>query len=316
MTSLYTTIRTARPKIKDSSINAYVMNVRKLQSALNYPQNDKLDFLREHNKVISYLNTLDKITTRKNILASIVVALKAEKYDEKLIDIYSDLMKELNGEYFHTLEEQKMTPSQREKWVSYESIVELANAILKEVIKFKDEESLSPAQMKLLQDLVILRSYLVTPARNTFATMNVIDKDKYERLKDPEGNYVVLDNGTPKFFVLNSYKNSAHLGTRKIMIDQDTANIIKLWLRYNKTGSYLITATGRQMSPNYLTKYLIHIFKHHLGKNISSSMLRHIIITHYLEGTPTIKEDQQQDNEMMNRFQHSNYMSKLYRKIN
>ncbi len=314
---LYSTIRKNRPLIKDSSIKAYISNIHKMQSAIDLPQNDSLDFLREHSKVISVLNTLDKITTRKNILASIVVVLKAEKFDPKLIDIYSNLMKELNTKYFKGLEDQKMTPKQKENWVDYKTIVELANAILNEVSKFKDEQSLSPQQMKLLQDLVVIRSYLLSPARNTYANMDVIESYDYNKdNKDVNStNHLILENGIPKMFILNSYKNSAHLGTRKIMIDSDTGNIIRLWLRHNKTGNYLITATGRKMTTNYLTKYLTHIFKSHLGKNISSSMIRHIMISHDLQGEPTIKQDQQIANNIADKYQHSNFMNALYRKV-
>ncbi len=320
MSSLYNKIRSERPNIKETSIRAYVTNIKKVQSGLGLDDTDNIDFLKNYDKVLSYLNTIDKITTRKNIIAAIVVTLKAFKYNEELVSKYSAPMKELNSKYFHTLEEQKMTPRQRENWVDYSDIVALANAILNKVIEFKDEPTLSPQQLKLLQDLVILRSYLIAPARNNYATMKVITLDQYNKL--PNGgtdNYLVVDNGMvepmPIMFVLNSYKNSNHLGTKKININTDTGNIIKLWLRHNKTGYFLINGQGRPLTPNHLTKYLKHIFQTHMGKDISSSMIRHIMITHFQEGTPTIKQDAEKEKQIENMFQHSSRMNNLYRKV-
>ncbi len=52
-----------------------------------------------------------------------------------------------------------------------------------------------------------------------------------------------------------------------------------------------------------------------MGKDISSSMIRHIMITHFQEGTPTIKQDAEKEKQIENMFQHSSRMNNLYRKV-
>ena len=44
-------------------------------------------------------------------------------------------------------------------------------------------------------------------------------------------------------------------------------------------------------------------------------MIRHIVISHQLKDTPTIKEAEQKKNKIEETFQHSESMHKLYRKV-
>jgi hypothetical protein len=57
------------------------------------------------------------------------------------------------------------------------------------------------------------------------------------------------------------------------------------------------------------------MFNKYIGKPISSSMLRHIIISYDLRNTPTIKEKEKTEEEIKDKYQHSGSMNQLYRKI-
>jgi integrase len=162
-------------------------------------------------------------------------------------------------------------------------------------------------------DLVIIRSYIISPARNAYADMKVAEEESDITKKH---NYILLNEyGSPSEFIFNVFKNVKTLGQRRVKIDTETAKIIKLWLNHNTTGDFLVTLNDDPMTSQYLSHYLMSMFKKYINKPISSSMLRHIMISHDLRNTPTIKENEQKSVDIMNKYQHSQGMNQLYRKI-
>ena len=53
---------------------------------------------------------------------------------------------------------------------------------------------------------------------------------------------------------------------------------MNIWLKYNESPYLILNSKGEKITTNSLTKLLTKIFEP-TGKNISSSMLRHIFIT-------------------------------------
>lgn len=313
--TLWNKIRSARPSITDSSINAYVSNIEKVQNGLNITDHNSVDFLNDFERVMGFIEDLDKQTTRRNIIASIVVVMKSLGMDSEIIEQYSKVLKSNNSEILVDLKKQKKSESQKEKWIEYEDIVHIANELLAKVNNFRKNNVLSKQQWDELEDLVILRSYLVAPSRNVYATMDVIDSDDYEQLDKDKNNYLVVEDGVPLSFILNSYKNSKHLGRKIIKIPEDTAKIIKLWLKHNKSGHFLLNSRGVVMTTNGLTKRLQKIFEQYIGKKISSSMIRHIMASYDLRDEPTILEKENENDDIETKYQHSKFMHELYRKV-
>jgi hypothetical protein len=52
-----------------------------------------------------------------------------------------------------------------------------------------------------------------------------------------------------------------------------------------------------------------------LGKTISTSLLRHIVISFMRASDPTIKEQEKKEKEIEEKFMHSGSMNQRYRKI-
>ena len=305
-------IKKDRPNITNSSIKQYMTNYNMLKSLLHI-KDDNLDIFKDVDSVIETLETINKITTKKNLITTIIVLLKAKKYGSGLIDKYTNKLKLLNEEYKKKLDNQELTQSQKELWVDYEVIIELSNKLLKKVNEFKNKEILDQNEMRTLMDLVIIRSYIISPARNSYSDMKVAEED--DDLNEKH-NYILLDEyGNPKQFIFNVFKNVKSLGQRKVNIDNETSKIIKLWLKHNTSGEFLITLKDEPMTSNYLTQYLSSMFNKYIGKPISSSMLRHIIISYDLRNTPTIKEKEKTEEEIKDKYQHSGSMNQLYRKI-
>lgn len=313
MDNLFDKIKENRNNLADSSIRQYVLNLKKIRKLMNITDDPNQKFLEKVNDVSHAVNSLDKITTKKNLYTTILVIGRVFGLKQKFIDIYTDNLKQLNVKYNSFLQEQVLTDTQKEKWANYNDIINLSNNLLEKVNNFKNEKILNALQMRTLMDLVIIRSYLITPARNSFADMKVAEEE--EDMKN-DHNYILLDEfGTPLEFVLNKYKTSKNLGQRRIEIDKDTAKIIKLWLHHNNSGDFLTKLNDEPMTSNYLTKYLQSLFKKYLGKSISSSMLRHIMISHDMKFTPTIQENKDNEEKIKTKYQHSAPMNALYRKI-
>ena len=216
------------------------------------------------------------------------------------------------------LEKQKKTQTQKENWLSYDELVKTSNNLMEKVKEFKSEKKLTRKEFDILQQLVVLRTYLEFPLRNDYADMAVIKKIDYNKLSDDEkkANYLLIGADGKKQFVLTQYKNSKFLGEKKFDIPKPLNRIINLWLKFNKSGWFLvqIRTPTKPMNPNLLTKYLNKIFKKY-NKKISSSMIRHIVISHQLEGQPTIAEKRENDKAIENTYLHSARVNELYRKV-
>ena len=241
-------------KLRPSSINAYVGNINKLHKSMFDTEIKDLDFLKDREKVMSTIED-KKLSTRKTYLASIVVTLMAFDKDEKLISYYRDEMEELAKKFNADMEEQSKSDVQNKNWVSLESLRKVMrkyrNELNEKGIFKKEADSLTNKEFDLLQKWIVASLYLLDenpPLRNNYI-METISNADYEKLTDKqktEKNYVVIKSRNSKSF--------------------------------NKSGHLLLNSKKEPMTANGLTKYLQKTFAP-TGKNISSSMIRHIFIS-------------------------------------
>ena len=79
--SLVKTIRAARPNLKQSSIQTYVANLKRLGNMLNLTKCKDLGFLKDTDRVMAALKEYSD-NTKRSYVAGIVTALKAMTPDE------------------------------------------------------------------------------------------------------------------------------------------------------------------------------------------------------------------------------------------
>jgi hypothetical protein len=305
-------------KIRDTSLNTYLTNLKKLKKKITgEPLNDDIKFLNDFKTVMDEINKNEKITMKKNLLTAVLVALGAQdKKNEKLIQLYGDELKKLNTVYIDFLKEQKKTPKQEQNWIEYEELINIKNALYEKIKKLKNE-NIECKEFETLQYYIILSTYLNFPLRNNFANMKILKNTEYKKIDENEknkNNYLVIFNKNKKQFYINYHKTSTKLGAKIYDIPQDLNKDINLWLKCNKSGYYIVKKDRKTpLSANGLTKLLNKLFnKYAKGKKISSSMLRHIIISYQMRGEKTIKEKQE---EAENNFLHSAEVHEQYRKI-
>jgi hypothetical protein len=132
------------------------------------------------------------------------------------------------------------------------------------------KKALTPSDLNEIQKwiLVALVSGLFIPPRRS-ADWNMKLKN-YDEEKD---NYVDVKNSQ---FVFNSYKTAKVYGKTKVDIPKPLKLILNKWLKLNDTDYLLFDANKNPLSSSQIAHRLNEIF----GRKISTSMLRHIFLTH------------------------------------
>lgn len=298
--------------IKDSSIRTYLIALKTLKLRYNNTSDiDNIEWLNDYDKIFKLLED-EKLTVRKNKLSAILVALKSKpSFNIELYNRYNDLLKKYNDEYNGFLTTQTKTETQKKNWIEYKELIELYDTLLKEVRKrhLLSKKEWTKEEFRLFQELLILKTYMDFPLRNDFADMCITTIKKYRITDD---NCMVKENHNDKYFYINSYKNKKYMGNKVYKIGVILNRLINIWLKHNKSGYYLVqTDRITPMNPNDITKFLNTLFKRTLDKSISTSMIRHISISHDMEGQHTIKEKDDLDNKYL----HNAYMNDRYRKL-
>jgi hypothetical protein len=315
--------------LKESSIKTYISSLKNLNKKLKPTENFKnlnnTDFLRDYDEVMKIIDKEEKLTSKKNRLTAVLVALNSDENqsDEhlKLISRYTAILKEYGETYIEFLKTQQKTKTQQENWITYDELIGVVNQIMQNIkhSKINSKTTLTKQEFDLLQQLVILRTYLFFPLRNDFAMMKILKNKDYKELIDFErdnANFLVLKTGNKKEFKINQYKTQKHLGNKSLIVPSKLNRVINLWLKHNTSGWFLVKSDrNTPMTPNGITKFLNKIFRKYSGKKISTSMLRHIQISHLLRDDPTILENETEERLLENTFLHSKSMNQLYRKL-
>tara|TARA_R110002126_G_scaffold35631_1_gene109349 strand:- start:640 stop:1599 length:960 start_codon:yes stop_codon:yes gene_type:complete len=318
MTSLKDKIKILKPNLKDSSVNLYLTNLKKIYRDIECEGRkeicnfDNLDFLGDYDRVMSSLEN-ENANTKKNRLIAIVVSLQASDGDRKLIERYTKEMIDLANQSNENYKKQEKSQKQINNWVEYEDLVNLANNMLgrlkKHSILSKDE--LTRAEYNLLQEYVVLRFYLNFPLRNDIADVKVINSKDDD---DKVNNFLLVDGDVS--LLLNDYKTVKTFGPQEYDIDSKFSKIIRIFLKHNRSG-FFITKGNRSeaITPNGITKLLNRLFKRELDKTISTSMLRHITASHDRKNDKTLAELELLKKKVEKKYLHSDSTNQLYRKI-
>ena len=297
--------------LKPLTWKRYEDNLIKLWKVMNpeteEPEELNLDFLKDTKKVKDILsgsnwglknNKEISKNTIKNYLNAIIAVLKLSGKDEELED-YTEYRNELQEEYNDGVNSHKKTQKQKENWITMEEWTDVLKK-QKENIKNndlwnKDYSSLSESNhkrgsTKLERDYLSLQNYILMsiyrylpPVRNDYEKMPVITQKEYRKLTEDdkkETNYLVKKmSDNTLYFVLNEYKTKKKYGEKKINIPPNLAKLLRKWLKVNKSGFLFVDTKGNPLSSNKITKYLTGVFKEYTGKNVSSTLLRHIYLS-------------------------------------
>jgi hypothetical protein len=176
---------------------------------------------------------------------------------------------------------QMMSDKQKENWLSFDQVKEVESrlfAMIKPILSQKSE--LSPEQKTMLTNwlLLALTTGVYFPPRRS--------EWSFIKLKDynPEtDNYIDMKKGV---FVLNRYKTAKVYGRDEVAYGKPFGTLLKKAIAQLNGQTYLLENKGKPFSAPLITMRLNRLF----GKNVSTSMLRHIWTTEKYKDMPSLKE--------------------------
>lgn len=271
-----------KPDLSEKSLKVYTNTINKILKDLDGC--DDLKCLEDTKKVIKYLDSKDvSFLTKRNYYNTIIVFMQAKEKPENIIKIYQDKRDILNDEYLNFQKTGEKTEKQQKAWATLEELNDVKNKLQKETDKINKKDNYTKKDLQTIQNYFILSFYLDTPLRNDLNNTKVIKLNQYNKLSEQEkkeSNYMVYGN---KYFLsLSQYKTAKKYGLKKIDLSNDIIKAFRLWFdKFNPNKEYLLINinTNEPMSSHQLTLTLTKLFKKYLDKNISTTMLRHILLT-------------------------------------
>jgi hypothetical protein len=291
-----------KDNLTKSSRDLYIKNLYRLNGKEPF---NSLKFLDDFDGIIKYLDKYS-LSTKKNYINSIIVALTLYKSKTKLLKIYRDYFNDVLMKDDGNGDSNKKSEKQTKNWMEWKYVMDIQKELYNVSNGLKKKKLYENDYNKLL-DLVVVSLYtLQAPRRNEYRNMNVV-KNPTLMVSDTL-NYLDLKN---KEFVFNNYKTSKKYGQQKIKINDDLMAVINKYLQYHplkkqREYPFLVRYDGKTFLINTITKILNKILK----KNIGASMLRHIYLTDKYEDT--MKERMEDASLMANSVQEQ---QKTYIKI-
>ncbi len=292
-------------KIKENSLKSYLISLKKLN---HNEEIEDLNFLDDKKHIIEKIELL-ALPTQKNYLTAILVALQTQKNKEKLIEFYKEVLDKKNEKYSNFIKQNKKTEKQEMNWTTMKDLNLIRKQYEKKIKEFeiKDKETLNNKNLNMLQEYLISALYtLKAPIRLDYAPMEIIKKRKDI---EEDKNYLLNIGRNKKKFIIQEFKTKNKYGTQEIDIPPKLNTIINMWLKHNKTNSFLLNSRGGNLTANGLGKLITKTFKG-TGKNITLNLLRHIFISENVD-LEAVKHNKKLAEEML----HSEGMQEDYAKI-
>mgnify|MGYP003122242410 FL=1 len=279
MANLKEQIKSSRPNIKDSTIKMYESNLNKLKSMFD---SDDFKFLKDFDKVMDKLETRH-FTTIRNYMNAILIylmAINSDKKQDTLLKKYQDKRDELNQQYEDEQTSGKISEKQSKNFVPLKDVVDMINKMGNDLKGFKKKELTAKDKM-LLQIYIIFQIHVRLPMRNDVAEMEAITKRAYNKLSlenKKAKNYLVVEKGK-MFMVLNKFKTSSKYEELRFDVPKDLERLLRSYLKINGMGVLFKSSTGKTLSRNQISQLLIKYSKRYIGKSISTTMLRKIVLS-------------------------------------
>ena len=294
-------------EVADSTASQYIRTLYSLNSELPFKN---LAWLKNTPSVELRLENYAE-STQKAMLATVVSTLslvnQKSSYKKVFAYWYNRMMEKVNDA--KQKDTSQKTPKQEKNWLSWDVILAHERRLESEVQELIKKKTLNPSEWQTILAYMVLSLYTkFSPRRNQdYQLMRIVKTPK--QAEDKEFNYFVLDT---KQFVFNRYKTANSHGEQVFDVPQDLVNAILLYCKAHplkpsmKTPfHFLVLDDGSPLpSINSITRILNRIF----GKNVGTTMLRHIYLSH--------KYDVTEMNDDAEKMGHTSGMQHEYMKVN
>lgn len=291
--------------VKDNTLRMYRINLRKTFEAVDGDGKFNTKFLKEFDKVISFIEKY-AVPTQRTYLSSYVVAADVLG-DKELSDKYRKEMTRLRGVLEEKMKGGEKSDKQAKNWTGMEALRKVMRSMKKELDDdnvFKKEE-LTKRNMRELQDWVIANLFIGDdsnpPTRLDYAPMLIVTKTEYKDMTEEEKEEMnfLVKNGSQMFFSFNDYKTADKYGTKEIKVGKHLLKVLKFWLKHNNREYLLYNDKGDAMTSHQLGVKLKQIFKR-TGKNVTANLIRSMYIS---EKFP--REENDEKKEVASKMGHS-----------
>lgn len=288
-------LREDNPKIKDSTLRLYSRTLEKLKRDCNGDSMYK--FLKDPKRVFECLG--ENHNTRKTKIVPILILLRILDADKDILDAYREAQMNSVNAVNEMYKSGEKSQKQKDNWLNKDELEGILAEEEKEYEEALEKKRgiLKPHTYLDLQNFILLSLYMKFPLRNDVHNMKVIMKSKWNKFgnaKKTDGNYLVI-NKTDAFLILNDYKTAGTYGQKKIDLGEDLTDLINDFLKFREKHGwsseyFIINKKQEPMSSNGITKSFLRLFGKY-NKKISTSMIRHIILTEMFGDVEKQKEE-------------------------
>ena len=270
----------AAPPLSEVSKSSYYTNIERFKRLGVNPANTE--------ETMKYIESKKSVNTQKTYLVSILKwigenpALGAQRV------FYREKVRELNEATMETYKDQKLSETEKKKYVQWSFILETAKQL------YADPYVSDDAKL-----LVALYTEL-PPVRNDYVNLRILRAEP----ETDEGNYVVLRRKNA-YIKLNNHK-TAKFSSIQNKLPPALKRRFMEYARDHPTETTLF-----KMEENAMSKRITRIFGRYSDKLIGVNILRHSYISHFLDKAPSLRAME----ELAKQMGHSVALQQLYRKM-
>jgi hypothetical protein len=261
-------LREVKDKIKESSQNTYLRNIRRLRKVYG-----ELPIPLDHkwivtDKLYNYI-VKQPLNVRRHLANSAFIALQV--YDKTNARM-KKLQQKTMADFDKDRKKRNLTDKQKSKIPvgGFDRFKKVITQMKRELTHVKQIDSLS--DLSRFQDLLIISMYYEYPLRLDYATLK-IGSDKtgnviYKRKKKPQGWHIEL----------RDFKTHKSEGDKKFKLNAQNQRLLNKFipasLKLTKHGFLLSNKRGDKMTKQVLSKRLSKITSQRIGKSFSVQLLR------------------------------------------
>ena len=260
-------IKENRPNLSTSSVKTYISILSNLYKKLNGEENIEW-FKKEPEQILKYLEEKNDQTKKTN-LSALFILTGIQEYQS----VMNTIMKKVNDDY----KNQKMNEKQKDNWISINEIKEKYNALSVDANLMLNKKKILNENVMMEFLLMSFLSGVIMPPRRSLDYSEM----KIRSFDTKTDNYYKGNK-----FYFNKYKTVKTYGIQSLEIPKELNNVLKKWIKLNENDYMIYSSNGNKLTPPQITRTLNKIF----GKNISTSMLRHIYLTDVYKDIPKINK--------------------------
>ena len=279
-----------RPLLAKNTVNTYMASIRKIQQICDCDAESIDGLIKNRKKIIDSLGEVQTPMVRKSKISVIIAILddKHNEHSEELDNALKDYRKTMTEDANKVNKReisQELSEKQKDSLISQEEVTKVYNDLKAEATPLLKKQVLNRSQFETLQKYVLLSMYVLIPPRRSmdYASFKLRN---FDETADSSDNYMANYSKNKKkgnaSFIFNSYKNSKRLGRQMVNdIPKPLEKLIDTWKLFNKSDYLLVNNQGNPVTQSRITVILNDIFG---GRNISTSMLRHIFLSDKFKG--------------------------------